>query len=217
MWGILLEFKAHLHHTKEKTVAVIRINKAAFLRKIKTDVTPNLRRGLAALATTEAHWGIKGHDDLPLIMGVLNFGDPAHTVPNRKKNSPERKNMESFLAGGGKNNSAIPPRPWLSRSTEGYYYKKLINYVNTNLPKVIAGIPKRGRGQSHTSPKIERAWSIEKFMKGFAELGAENAKKSWELANFTPNRPMTLKNKTDPRPLHDTGVMNESVIEGWLS
>ena len=82
-----------------------KINYKALSRTVETTLSPSLRRGLAAIATKTAHWGIKDQGDLALIMGVLNFGDPDHRVPNTP---------DGHIA-------PIPPRPWLNRSTDKIY------------------------------------------------------------------------------------------------
>lgn len=175
----------------------MKINQAAFKTKIEAYIAPNVRHGFVELAKKRACWGINdATDNLPTIMGVLNFGDPDHRFPN----SPR-----GVLA-------PIKARRWLERSTEGYYYRELIKYINESLPKVVAGIPKKGAFRSWSS---QRALSIDDFIHGLAETGAKNAQKSWELANFEPNRPATLAHKTDPRPLHDTGTMNKGKIVAW--
>ena len=172
----------------------VRFN-SGFYKKMDAIVTMSSRKALADLSKKTAHWGVRDQGDLALIMGVLEFGDPDHRFPN----IPTGK-----LA-------PIPPRRWLKRSTEGYYQKELANYVNKNLPKVLAGFPKRGQGITN---QVTRK-SADEFIQGLAEVGRDNARKSWELANFTENSPATLANKRDPRPLHDTGRMNESVITAW--
>ena len=204
-------YKAHSHHTKEQEVS-ISINKSSFTSKLYLDITKNVRSGLAQLATKKACWGIKDQGDLALIMGVLNFGDPAHTVPNTPKNSERRKMIEDAIDTFGGNDSAIPPRPWLSRSTEGYYKYSLRKYIEDNLPKVVKGIPKKGPFQSISSTQ---SMSINDFVEGLAKVGAENARDSWDNGNFAPNKPMTLANKADSRPLHGSGRMNRGSITAW--
>ena len=172
----------------------MKINQAAFKTKIEAYIAPNVRHGFVQLAQKRACWGIKDEGDLAMIMGVLNFGDPDHRVPNTSNGK---------LA-------PIPARRWLERSTEGYYYRELIKYINENLPKVVNGIPKKGAYRSWTS---QRALSIDDFVQGLANAGAKNAIKSWELANFVENTPATLANKSDSRPLHDTGRMNAGSIK----
>lgn len=170
---------------------------SGFYKKIDAIVTPTARKAMADLAKKEARWGIKEKGELPLIMGVLEFGDPDHRFPN----TPSGK-----LA-------PIPKRPWLQRSVEGYYKKELVKYVNENLPKVLRGFPKSG--QRIDNPKSDL--SSEKFIQGLAAVGAQNARKSWELANFTPNSPATLENKSDSRPLHGDGSkgMSADAITAW--
>lgn len=178
-------------------MAKARINYKALSKTIETTLSPSLRRGLAAIAQKTAHWGIKDQGDLALIMGVLNFGDPDHRVPNTP---------DGVLA-------PIPPRPWLNRSTDKIYQVKINQYVNASLKKVIASIPKRGRsGFSATS---KRAFNPDDFIRGLAEIGRDNARYAWEKANFAPNSDMTLRNKTGDKPLHDTGRMNADAITGW--
>lgn len=168
---------------------------SGFYKKMDAIVTMSSRKAMADLSKKTAHWGIKQDGDLPMIMGVLEFGDPDHRFPNTPKGK---------LA-------PIPPRRWLKRSTEGYYQKELANYVNENLPKVFRGFPKSGQSISNSKSRK----STKEFIEGLAECGRKNAVKSWELANFVENSPATLENKTDPRPLHDTGRMNEGVITAW--
>lgn len=185
---------------------------SGFYKKMDTIVTMTSRKALADLSKKTAHWGIRENDDLPMIMGVLEFGDPAHTFPNRKKSSPTRKALEDALSAfGGENASAIPPRPWLRKSIQGTYRSHLTKYINENLPKVLRGLPKSGQSVTNTKTTL----SAEDFVQGLAEIGRDNARVSWGTANFTPNAPATLANKSDPRPLHDTGRMNESVITAW--
>lgn len=195
--------------------AGIKVNTIAFKNQIMKSLTPTTYEGFRHIAAKTACWGIKG--ELALIMGVLNFGDPAHTVPNHKKTSPTRKNLESALAAfGGKNDSAIPPRPWLSRSTEGVYQVKLNDYIRENTGALIASVVTQGGTEfKSTSKRKGRALNPDDFIKGLAEVGKKNAQQSWEKANFKENAPMTLAHKSDPRPLHGTGRMNESVIEAW--
>ena len=209
---MLWAFKGHLPHTKEKSVKF----NSSFYKKMDIIATPTSRRAVADLSKKTAHWGIKGQGDLPMIMGVLEFGDPAHTFPNYKKSSPHRKALEDVLAAfGGENASAIPPRPWLSKSTRGTYRSHLTKYINDNLPKVLAGFPKYG--QNIVNP--EARMSAEKFIEGLAKVGRNNAEMSWNYANFEKNRPATLANKTDPRPLHGNGdgdnPMSGDAITAW--
>ena len=166
-----------------------------FYKKMDAIVTTSTRKAVADLSKKTAHWGIKDQGDLALIMGVLEFGDPDHRFPN----TPSGK-----LA-------PIPPRGWLKRSREGYYQRELANYINENLPKVLKGFPKRGQSVSNQKARQSTA----EFIKGLAEVGRDNARKSWESANFAENSPATLANKRDSRPLHDTGRMNASVITAW--
>lgn len=184
---------------------------SGFYKKMDAIVTMTSSKGLADLAKKTARWGIKNQGDLPMIMGILEFGDPAHTFPNAKRGAEKRKAVEDLIASGGENPSAIPPRPWLRKSTQGTYRSHLTKYINENLPKVLRGIPKSG--QSITSTKAEL--STQDFIQGLAETGRDNARASWGTANFVPNSPATLANKADSRPLHDTGRMNESVITAW--
>lgn len=179
-------------------MANVKINYKALSKTIETTLAPTLRRGLAAIARKTAHWGIKDQGDLALIMGVLNFGDPDHRVPNT---------ADGHLA-------PIPPRPWLNRSTDKIYQVKINKYVNDSLKKVVAAIPKRGKLRfSETS---NRAISPDDFMQGLAEVGRDNARYAWEKANFAPNSDMTLRNKIGNKPLHDTGRMNAGAITGWV-
>ena len=170
---------------------------SSFYKKMDLIATPTSRRAVADLAKKTAHWGIKGGGDLPMIMGVLEFGDPDHR----------------FLNNAGGVPAPIPSRPWLRRSTEGFYRKELTKYINDNLPKVLRGFPKRG--QSITNSKTEM--SAKDFIDGVAQIGAKNARKSWEVANFAPNTPATLENKTDTRPLHGNGKtgMSADAIKSW--
>ena len=194
---------------------MVKVN-SSFLTKVNLAVTRNVRSGFVDLAKKRACWGIKGgEDDLPTIMGVLNFGDPAHTFPNSKKNSITRKLMEAVIASGGENQSAIPPRPWLSNSTKGAYRYFIKNYIDENLPKLVAGITSSDR--RYGSYSSQRSLSVDDFIQGLADVGAENAIDNWESGKFKPNSPATLAKKSDSRPLHDTGVMNAGRIEGWVA
>lgn len=179
-------------------MAKAKVNYKALSRTVETTLSPSLRRGLAAIATKTAHWGIKDQGDLALIMGVLNFGDPDHRVPNTPDGHP----------------APIPPRPWLNRSTDKIYQVKINKYVNDSLKKVVASIPKRGRSGFSASSK--RAINPNDFMLGLAEIGRDNARYAWEKGNFAPNSDMTLRNKIGTKPLHDTGRMNASAITGWV-
>lgn len=176
---------------------MVKVN-SSFLTKLNLAVEKNVRSGFVDLATKRACWGIKDEGNLALIMGVLNFGDPDHRVWN---------NSKGVLA-------PIPPRPWLSNSTEGMYRYLLRRYVNENLPRILPSISKRGvyKGKSLSS---QRALGIDDFVKGLAEIGADNARDNWDSGKFQPNSPMTLARKSDPRPLHDTGRMNASAIKAW--
>ncbi len=193
----------------------MKANYGRISKKIEATLSPTLRRSLALVATKTAHWGIKDQGDLALIMGVLNFGDPAHTVPNRGKGSEARSVLEDALKAniGVTNLSAIPPRPWLSESSEGKYNRNLKKYVNENIARLVAGLAKRGKAGSASS---NRALSINDFLQGLAEVGAENAQDNWENGNFAPNAPMTLRNKGTTKPLHDTGRMSKGSITGWV-
>lgn len=177
--------------------------------------TPTSRRAVADLAKRTACWGIKDEGDLPMIMGILEFGDPAHTFPNAKKDSPRRKAVEAELAAGGENSSAIPPRPWLRKSAQGTYRSHLVKYVNDNLPKVLRGFPKYG--QNIVNP--DALMTTKEFIQGLAEVGAKNAREDWETANFEKNAKATLANKSDPRPLHGRGdgdnPMSADAIKAW--
>ena len=179
-------------------------------------VTMGSRRGLADLAKKTAHWGIKGQGELPKIMGVLEFGDPDHTWPNTPKGSRLRKMLElNAVIGNEDNPSEIPPRPWLRRSIEGEYRKRLVKYVNTELPKVLRSMPKTGQGVY--TPRSKKL--VKEFIDGLADTGRDNAELSWERANFTPNAPATLELKDDPRPLHGNGngehPMSGEAITSW--
>ena len=176
----------------------MKVNYRAISRKIETNVSPTLRKGLAAISMKSAHWGIKDQGDLALIMGVLNFGDPDHRVPN----TPD----------GHK--APIPKRPWLSQTTEGQYKYFVRKYVEDNLPKVISGLAKRGKVQSVSS---QRSLSIDDFLQGLADEGKDAAQDNWENGSFAENTPMTIKNKHGDKPLHDTGRMNRNSITGWVS
>lgn len=193
----LLVFKERSHHTKEKPVAKV---SSSYLTKLQVAIDRNIMTGFDELAKKKACWGIKdASDDLPLIMGVLNFGDPDHRVWN---------NAEGVLA-------PIPPRPWLSASTKDEYHTKIKRYVRTQLPRMIAGITKaeKGRYASHSSNKT---LSVDDFIEGLAKLGAENARDYWENGPFIHNADMTLKHKSDLRPLHGHGTMQKGKIEGWV-
>lgn len=186
----------------------IKINRQAFLRKVESNLTPSLRRGLQRISARRACFGIKGDADLAKIMGILNYGDPGHTFPNTKKNSDARKELTD-----GNNPSALPARPWLDNATRGYYQRNLTKYINDNIDKVVAGLPKRGQG--HGGVSTRRSLSVNDFMNQLAGVGAENARRSWDQGHFVPNAPATLQNKSDPRPLHDTGRMNADAITAW--
>ena len=191
---------------------------SSFYKKMDMIVTPTSRRAVADLSKKTAHWGIKGNGDLPMIMGVLEFGDPDHTWPNTKKGSRLRRFLELNAAFGKEDNpSAIPPRPWLRRSIEGYYRKEIVKYVNDNLPKVLAGFPKSG--QNIVNAKADM--TAKEFIEGLAKVGRDNAEMSWEVANFEPNAPATveMKQEVDMRPLHGRGdgdnPMSGDAITAW--
>lgn len=170
---------------------------SGFYKKMDLIATPTSRRAVADLAKKTAHWGIKGQGDLPMIMGVLEFGDPDHR----------------FLNNGGGVPAPIPPRPWLRKSIQGTYRSHLVKYVNDNLPKVLRGFPKSGQNIVNSDAQM----TTKEFIQGLAKVGARNARQSWEASNFTPNAPATLANKSDPRPLHGNGKtgMSEEAIEAW--
>ena len=188
---------------------------SSFYKKLDMIVTMTSRKALSDLSKRTAHWGIKGHGDLPMIMGVLEFGDPAHTFPNAKKGTEKRKAVEKLIASGGQNESAIPPRPWLNKSRQGTYRSHLTKYVNNSLQEVLRSMPKTGNVfyTSH-SKKL-----TDKFIQGLAEVGAQNARDSWNSGNFAKNAEATLINKDDPRPLHGNGgekdSMSEDKITAW--
>lgn len=186
----------------------IKINPQAFLRTVESQLSPQLRQGLKTIAGKKACFGIKGQGDLAKIMGVLNYGDPGHTFPNTPKGSDTRQDLS-----GDTNDSAIPPRPWLDNSTRGAYAPKISKYINENIGKVIASIPKRG--QSRQRAASQRSMPIDDFIKGLAEVGAQNARTSWNQGHFKENAPATLENKSDPRPLHDSGRMSDDSISAW--
>lgn len=190
---MLWAFKGHLPHTKEKPVKF----NSSFYKKMDIIATPTSRRAVADLSKKTAHWGIKGNGDLPMIMGVLEFGDPDH----RFLNVPKGK-----LA-------PIPSRPWLRKSTQGTYRSHLTKYINDNLPKVVRGFPKSG--QNIVNSKADM--TAKEFIEGLAKVGRDNAEISWEVANFEPNAPATLANKTDGRPLHGNGKtgMSGDAITAW--
>lgn len=194
----------------------VKVNVKSFTKKFEMAVAPNMRRALAEIARKQVHWGIQGHGDLPVIMGVLNFGDPAHTVPNRKDGSQSREVLKTALNAnvGVSNPSAIPPRPWLSQTTTGKYQKHITAYIENNFPKVLAGVRKDRKYESVSS---QRALSVDSFLEGLAKTGAEVARDSWDNGIFEPNKPMTLAHKSDPRPLHGRGDMSRDVITGWVS
>lgn len=187
---------------------------SSFYKNIEAIVTPTARKAMSDLSHKTARWGIKGQGDLPMIMGVLEFGDPDHTWPNTPKGSRNRKFLELNATFGEENNpSAIPPRPWLRRSVEGYYRKEIVKYINENLPTVLSGFPKRGQSVENKKSRM----SADKFIEGLAKVGRDNAEMSWEIANFEPNAPATLELKDDPRPLHGNGVtgMSGDAITAW--
>ena len=211
---MLWAFKGRLPHTKER---LVKFN-SSFYKKMDIIATPTSRRAVADLSKKTAHWGIKGNGDLPMIMGVLEFGDPDHTWPNTPKGSRHRKFLEINAAFGEEDNpSAIPPRPWLRRSIEGYYRKEIVKYINKNLPKVLAGLPKYG--QNILNEKADM--TPQQFIDGLAEIGRDNAEMSWEVANFEPNAPATIemKQEVDTRPLHGRGdrdnPMSDDAITAW--
>lgn len=192
----------------------MKVNYRAISRKFEAELSPTLRKSLALVAKKTAHWGIKDQGDLALIMGVLNFGDPAHTVPNTKKDSPRRKAIEDAIAVFGGNDSEIPKRPWLSQSTEGVYRYTIRRYIEANLGKLVAGLKKKGKAGSYSS---QRALSADDFLKGLAEVGCDNAQDNWENGTFAPNKPMTVHNKGHSKPLHGKGTMKLDSITGWVS
>lgn len=168
---------------------------SSFFKEINAVVTPTMRKGMADLSKRTAHWGIKDNGDLPLIMGVLNFGDPDHRFLNNKTGVP----------------APIPKRPWLNKSVQGTYNSRLKKYVNNNLPLVLRGLPKTGQNIVNPGAKM----TTKAFIEGLAKLGRDNARESWETANFTANSPATLANKSDSRPLHGNGEMEASKITAW--
>lgn len=178
----------------------LKINTIAFKKTIEKTVSPTVRRGFAQISKKTASWGIKGQGDLPLIMGVLNFGDPDHRVWN---------NAQGVLA-------PIPPRPWLNRSTQGIYQVKINSYIRENLPRVIMSIQTRGQSSFRkTSSQAHKTLHPDDFIAGLAKIGRDNARYAWEKANFQENAEMTLAHKSDPRPLHGHGRMKESSITAW--
>lgn len=187
----------------------IKIKTSIIQRKIDSTLSPQLRRGLKAIGAKTACYGIKDHGDLAKIMGVLNYGDPGHTFPNTGKDSDRRQDLDA-----SNNDSAIPARPWLDKTSRGIYGQARAKYIKENIGRVIAGIPKRG--QSRQFKSSQRAMTVEDFAQGLANVGAQNARDSWNASNFEPNAPATLENKSDPRPLHDTGRMNADAITGWI-
>lgn len=179
----------------------VKINEIAFKREIYKTLTPTTYEGFRQIANKKACWGIKGNGDLPLIMGVLNFGDPDHR----------------FLNNAGGASAPIPPRPWLSRSTQGIYQTKLNDFIRKHGAALVASVATQGKTKfKATSGTRARTIHPDDFLKGLSELGRDLARYSWEKANFQENSDVTLARKTDPRPLHDTGRMNESVIEAWV-
>lgn len=192
----------------------IKIKTSVINRQIEATLSPQLRRGLKVIASKTACYGIKSSKStkkeasLAKIMGVLNYGDPGHTFPNTGKDSDTRQDLDA-----SNNDSAIPARPWLDKTSRGIYAQARAKYIKDNLAKVIAGIPKRGQSRSFKSS--QRAITAEEFAQGLANVGAENARNSWNASNFKENALATLENKSDPRPLHDTGRMNADAITGW--
>lgn len=184
---------------------------SSFYKNIEAIVTPTARKAMSDLSHKTAHWGIKGQGDLPMIMGVLEFGDPAHTWPNTRKGSATRQFIEQSMDEG--NSSAIPPRPWLRNTIQGSYRRELTKYINENLPTVLSGFPKRGQSVENKKSRM----SADKFIEGLAKVGRNNAINSWVHANFTPNAEATLARKTDDRPLHGNGVtgMSDEAITAW--
>ena len=170
---------------------------SSFYKKMDIIATPTARRAVADLSKKTAHWGIKGNDDLPMIMGVLEFGDPDHRFLNIPDGKP----------------APIPSRPWLRKSIQGTYRSHLTKYINDNLPKVLRGFPKSG--QNIVNEKADM--TAKEFIEGLAKVGRDNAEQSWEIANFTPNAPATLANKSDSRPLHGNGKtgMSGDTITAW--
>ena len=175
----------------------MKVNYRDISKKIEADLSPTIRKSLALVSKKTAHWGIKDEGNLALIMGVLNFGDPDHRVPNTPQGRP----------------APIPKRPWLNRSTERIFQARINNYIEKNLGKLLAGLKKRGKAGSGSS---QRALSAEDFLKGLAEVGRDNARQIWEKGNFAPNTDATLRNKRGDKPLHDKGRMNQAAITGWV-
>lgn len=177
----------------------MKFNKQVFLRTMNRDLTPSLRQGLAHISRMRACAGIpEERGDLVVIAATMEYGNPL----NRMYNTPQ-----GYLA-------PIPARPFLSRATRGRYAPIVSNYINKNLPHLLASIPTRGPGGDFRTTS-RRALHPATFMKGLGELVADNARQVIEAGNFEPLSDTTIERKGSVVPLVDSGELYDA-ISGWV-
>lgn len=162
-------------------------------------LSPSLRQGLAAISRMRACAGIPDEDEeLVVIAATQEYGNPLNRYPNTPKGA---------LA-------PIPARPFLSRSTRGNYGYVLANYINKNLSHLMASIPTRGDGGNFRQTS-SRALHPVSFLKGLADLVADNAREVIDHQNFQRLSETTVAKKGDDTILVETGKMRNS-IKGWV-
>lgn len=177
----------------------MKFNKQVFLHQMNKDLTPSLRQGLAHISRMRACAGIpEEKGDLVVIAATMEYGNPL----NRMYNTP---------AG---HVAPIPARPFLSRATRGKYGSVVANYINKNLPHMMAAIPTRGNGGDFRTTS-RRALHPATFMKGLGDLVADNAKQVIDNGNFVRLSDTTIERKGNAVPLQDSGKLRNS-ISGWV-
>lgn len=166
---------------------------------MEKNLTPSLRQGLAGIARMRACAGIpEEKGELVVIAATQEYGNPLNRFPNTP---------DGVLA-------PIPARPFLSRSTRGRYGYIIANYINENLPHLLAAIPTRGDGGDFRRTS-RRALHPATFMKGLADLVANNARTVIDNQNFEKLSINTKEKKGSDFILFDTGELFDS-ISGWV-
>ena len=191
--------KVKLDARKLSHLVVKGITRSSFLRE------------LDKLNNKQVHAGITG--EYALIMGVLNFGDPLHTVPNTPRRSTVRKEGKRLGSEGLETQevklSPIPARPFLT-DAQVLGKDNIKKYINKNISKLGAGIV--------SGKSSQRALSANDFLKGLSEVMAENIRQNWrDSSMYEPNADMTIHNKPAGLPPLHGKKFNEEYIKGWVN
>lgn len=187
-------------------------------KSVEKKLTSRIVKGLVRFNNTNiiAKAGVKGEN--ALIMGVNNFGDPLHTIPNTKRNGTLRKTGRKLGAEGlsslGIQLHPIPARPFLTTAQKTDKGEKRLNdFLEKKVPALLAGINVSGKEGFH---KGKKSTTPREFYKDLSQVMADNIRENWESGDFVENAPMTLRNKSNSKPLHGNGGFSGNDIKGWL-